>query len=76
MKNRRRQSDPFLAKARLERVLTVTDLAEPGNDRDYWLRQSIHARLHHMELLRRINYGKAATGRLQRLLEVVQPKTR
>jgi hypothetical protein len=76
MKKRRQQSDPFLAKARLKRVITVTNLAEAASDRDYWLRQSVHARLHHMELLRRINYGKAAAGRLQRLLEVVQPKTR
>ena len=28
------------------------------------------------ELMRRINYGQAASGRLQRLLEVVQPKAR
>jgi hypothetical protein len=76
MKKRRKQ-DPLIAKARVDRrVLSVISFAEADDDRQYWMRQSINARLHHMELLRRINYGSAATGRLQRLLEVVQSKAR
>ena len=55
----------------------VTTLAEMEvQDRDYWLRQTPQARLRAMELMRRINYGKAAAGRLQRVLEVVQSEAR
>ena len=62
MKNRSKK-DPLLAKARVNRrVLSVVSLAEADDDREYWMRQSTQARLGHMELLRRINYGSAATG--------------
>ncbi len=47
-----------------------------GQDRAYWLRQTPHARLRAMELMRRINYGEAAALRIQRVFEVVQSKAR
>lgn len=73
---KRKKADPLLAQARVKRVLSVMPLSDADDNRHYWQRQSIQARLRHMELLRRINYGTAATGRLQRFLEVVQPKAR
>jgi hypothetical protein len=58
-------------------VLSLSTFADMDKeDRAYWLRQSPQARLRAMELMRLINYGGAAAGRLQRLLEVVQSKTR
>jgi hypothetical protein len=55
-------------------VATFADMER--QDRGFWLRQTPQARLRAMELMRRINYGKAASGRLQRLLEVVQSEAR
>jgi hypothetical protein len=40
-------------------------------DKEFWLRQTPNARLRAVQLMRQINYGKAASGRLQRLLEIV-----
>lgn len=40
-------------------------------DKEYWLSRTPYERLQYMELLRRINYGLAATARLQRVLEIV-----
>jgi hypothetical protein len=58
------------------RAFSVVSLARTGDDRAYWAKQTPQARLRAMELLRRINYGHAAAGRLQRILEVVQQQTR
>jgi len=41
-------------------------------DKEYWLSRTPQERLQYMELLRRINYGPAATARLQRVLEIVE----
>jgi hypothetical protein len=50
-------------------VATFADIEQ--QDREWWFAQTPQARLRAMELMRRINYGQAAAGRLQRLLEVV-----
>jgi hypothetical protein len=65
-------------KRKIRRRITIaSSFAEAERqDCDYWLRQTPQARLRAMELMRRINYGKAATGRLQRVLEIVQSKAR
>jgi hypothetical protein len=55
-------------------VSTFADIE--AQDRAYWMRQTPQARLRAMELMRRINYGQAAAGRLQRLFEGVQSKAR
>ena len=70
---KRRKIDPLIAKARLNRrKLSVVSLTQSDkDDHEYWARQTPQARLRALELMRRINYGDAATGRLQRLLEVV-----
>jgi hypothetical protein len=41
-------------------------------DKEYWHSRTPYERLEYMELLRRINYGTAATARLQRVLEIVE----
>jgi hypothetical protein len=41
-------------------------------DKEYWLSRTPQERLQHMELLRRINHGSAATTRLQRVLEIAE----
>jgi hypothetical protein len=67
-----------LRAARIDRgafiVSTMKDAEQ--QDRDYWAKQTSQARLRAMELMRQINYGKAASGRLQRFFEVVQSETR
>jgi hypothetical protein len=58
-------------------AFSVSTFAEmEKQDRAYWLRQTPQARLRAMELMRWINYGVAVSGRLQRVLEIVQSKTR
>jgi hypothetical protein len=55
-------------------VLVVETLDTMTDDTAYWATQTPEARLAGVELLRRINYGAAACGRLQRVLEVVERK--
>jgi hypothetical protein len=64
--------------ARMRRdAFDVSTFAEMDEqDKTYWLRQTPQARLRAMELMRRINYGEAAAGRLQRVLEIVQSEAR
>jgi hypothetical protein len=60
---------------RVERVLEVVHSFAEAEERDrqYWWSRTPEERLSHMEVLRRLNYGEAAsTGRLQRFLEVAQ----
>jgi hypothetical protein len=57
--------------------VTVSALAAPADDVDYWRSRSPGERLQHVEFLRLINYGQAAvSGRLKRVLEVAQLETR
>ena len=54
-------------------ILTVGPLDDTEERRAYWLSRTPAERLAAMEQMRRINYGEhAATGRLQRLLEVAE----
>jgi hypothetical protein len=50
----------------------VTSLQAPSDEPAYWKSQPPAKRWEAMELMRQINYGHAATGRLQRVLEVAQ----
>ena len=55
------------------KIVTVSSLDVPIDDGAYWRAQTPAARLRHVEFLRRLNYGEAATsGRLKRVLEVVR----
>jgi len=57
---------------RLDRTRLSLGPLDDGADREYWLSRSPLERLEGIELLRRLNYGEAATSaRLQRVLELV-----
>jgi len=65
--------DALLESIRVDRTaLSVTPLDDESEDKKYWLSRTPGERLRHMEVLRRINYGDAATAGLQRVLEVVE----
>ncbi|MDL1878770.1 hypothetical protein FBQ85_26935 [Cytophagia bacterium CHB2] len=53
-------------------ALAVASLTEESDEKSYWRSRTPAERLQHLELLRRINYGTAATARLQRVLEFAQ----
>ncbi len=38
----------------------------------YWQNTTVKERLQHIERLRRLNYGDRATGRLQRVIQIVK----
>lgn len=58
---------------RLDKTAIVVETLDAlTDDSTYWATQTPQARLAALELMRRINYGHAATGRLQRVLEVVE----
>jgi len=57
--------------------MSVISLKAPADDVHYWRSQSASARLAYMEYLRLINYGQAAvTGRLKRVFEIIQLRSR
>ena len=70
------RSGPRKMRVRRDALAVLTFAEIELLDRDYWIQQTPHARLRAMELLRRINYGEAAAGRIQRVFEVVQSETR
>lgn len=41
-------------------------------DKEYWLSRTPLERLQHMELLRRINYGDAATAPIRKIIEIAE----
>lgn len=51
--------------------LSVESLDAMTPDIDYWLSRSVDERFAALQFLRLLNYGPAAAGRLQRVLEVV-----
>lgn len=53
-------------------AFSIADLSFADDEQTYWLQQSPEARIKHMLRLRKMNYGDAASGRLQRVLEVVE----
>ena len=54
------------------KVFSVVSLDDKDDYHDYWLEKTAIERLKHIETLRRINYGNAATARLQRIFEYTQ----
>ena len=53
-------------------AFSVASLSADDGQREYWRKQTPEARLRHVLELRRLNYGADATGRLQRVFEVVE----
>jgi hypothetical protein len=66
-------SDPVLSAWRVDRTaVSVAKLTDPSDELAHWLSRPPDERWEAIELMRRINYGPAAAGRLQRVLEVAQ----
>jgi hypothetical protein len=64
-------NEPHEPEPRVDRTaFSVVDLDDDSEERAYWRSRTPAERLAHLELLRRINYGDAATGRLERVLEL------
>jgi hypothetical protein len=58
---------------RLDRsAFSVTSLTEQDDEGAYWKSRTPQERMAALEFLRRIAYGNAATGRLQRVLTVAE----
>jgi hypothetical protein len=53
-------------------AFAIVPLFDESDEKAYWLSQTGQERLRHVEILRRINYGRRATARLQRVLELVE----
>ena len=51
---------------------TVVALDDADDEPAYWWSRTPQERMHHLEYLRRMNYGNRASERLQRVLEVVE----
>lgn len=65
--------DEDLKNKRLDKnVLSISSLSDQSDDKKYWLSRTPIERTEQIELLRRINYGHAASARLQRVLEIVE----
>lgn len=52
-------------------VITVSDRFDDDEVRRYWHSRTPAERLAHVEILRRINFGKRATERILHVFEVV-----
>jgi len=59
-----------LDKSKLKLVNGVEDSV--ADEIAYWRKATVKERLQHIERLRRLNYGIRATGRLQRVIQVVE----
>ena len=57
-------------------AFSVSSLTDVSDEKAYWLARTPEERLKQVEILRRINYGSAATARLQRVLEIVEREKR
>ncbi len=53
-------------------AFAVSDHFDDPDEKAYWLSRTPQERLRHMELLRRINYGSAALGPMQKVFEIVE----
>lgn len=51
---------------------SVASLADPSDDKDFWIAMDPIERMRYIEVLRRINYGHGATARLQRVFEYTE----
>ena len=66
-------SEFYSSTIRVDRkTFAVSTHFDSSDDKDYWLSRTPYERLRHMALLRRINYGRRATERLQRVLEFAE----
>lgn len=65
-------TNPAFPPERVDRsALSLVPLFDDSDEKEYWHSRSSAERLRHVETLRRINYGRGATARLDRILELV-----
>ena len=73
MSDETEDADAVDAELRVDRTqLSIVPLGDDSDVKRYWHSRTPEERLRHVELLRRIAYGPAATERIERVLEVVQ----
>ncbi|QLQ07564.1 MAG: hypothetical protein HZY76_17115 [Anaerolineae bacterium] len=71
--NTTQTSETMLDELKIDRqVFLVSTEFDDEERKNYWLSRTPYERLRHVEVLRRINYGDQATGRLQRVLELAE----
>jgi len=69
------QDDPAndVPEPRLDKTaVSIVPLSQADDDNAYWWSRTPEDRMQHLEYLRRLNYGEAATGRMVKVLEIVQ----
>ena len=66
--NKRKEPEPRVDRTAFSVASSFEDA--DAEDDAYWLSRTPAERLAHLELLRRINYGDAATGRSQKVIEI------
>lgn len=54
------------------KAFSISSGFESTEEKRYWLVRSPYERLQQMERLRRINYGRRATSRLQRIFTIIE----
>lgn len=65
------EGDELVVDRAILTVVALDDADEAQDERAYWWSRTPQERVHHLEYLRRVNYGDRAGERLQRVLEVV-----
>lgn len=67
----------LISKLKLDRsAFSVASLTDETDEKAYWLARTPYERLKQMEILRRINYGRGAARRIQRVLEITEREER
>jgi len=66
-------ADLFEGFPKMDRTsVSIRALSDDSDTKAFWLSRTPEERLEQVEYLRRVNYGRQATARLQRVLEVVE----
>lgn len=76
-KKKRKAKPPLSMKTKVDRnAFVVESLDEMTPDIHYWRTRTVQERFEALQFLRLLNYGPAAAGRLQRVLEIVEQEPR
>jgi hypothetical protein len=72
MSDETEDADAVDSELRVDRTAFSVVPLDDDAEKRYWHSRTPEERLRHVELLRRIAYGRAATERIERVFEVVQ----
>lgn len=76
-KKKRKAKPPLSMNTKVDRnAFVVESLDEMTPDIHYWRTRTVQERFEALQFLRLLNYGPAAAGRLQRVLEIVEQEPR